>query len=113
MKRFVTFALLGPPLGLFAGLGILLPTFNWVLEGKYSAPDWHDIVLLPMAYMLGIIPALVTAGVDTALANWRVRWRPLWTASFAFMASFIPLAGALLGGFVHGPFILLFGLIGV
>ena len=85
--------------------------FNWML-GEKSIFDWHQVVLLPFVYILGVIPALLTGAVDFALARRRVPWRPLWTGLFGFMASFIPLGGALIGGFVHGLFILLFGFVG-
>jgi hypothetical protein len=72
--------------------------------------DYHQIVLLPSSYVIGIVPALVVAVFDYAIGN--VLYRILWTALFAFGAAFIPLIGALMMGFIHSPYILLFGIIG-
>ena len=111
MRRFFIFALLGPALGFVTGFWILLPAFNaWL--GAPGTFDPHQIVLLPVAYMLGLAPALVTALFDHVLARRRMRRRILWTALFAYAATDLILLTAWSAGTVHGPALLVFGLIG-
>ena len=90
MKRFVIFALLGPPLGMITGLWIMLPLFNLALGARPlfepSTLDWHKVVLLPFAYLMGLLPALAAAGFDELMA--KRRWRVLWTALFSFAVAF-------------------------
>jgi hypothetical protein len=81
------FALLGPPIGLCFAMWFLLPVFELAV-GDRPLLDWHQI------------------------AGRHVRYRPLWTALFGFAASFLPLLSSLTAGFIHGPIILLFGLVG-
>jgi hypothetical protein len=111
VKRLLIFALLGPPLGLATGLWGLLPIMSAWLGGG-SAFDLGQIVLLPLGYMVGLVPALLACGFDETLARLNVRFRVGWTALFGFAASFVPLLGALSMGFLHGPFVLAFGLVG-
>jgi hypothetical protein len=112
MKRILIFALLGPPLGFVTGLWIILPILNWAL-GEPSTFDYHQVVLLPLAYMIGLLPAVGVGFFDALLAKRGVRWRPLWCALCGFAMSFLPLVPALAMGFLQGPYVLLFGLIGV
>jgi hypothetical protein len=113
MKRFVIFALLGPPLGMITGLWVMLPLFNLALGARPlfepSTLDWHKVVLLPFAYLMGLLPTLAAAGFDEKMA--KRRWRVLRTALFSFAVAFFPIAGALAMGFMQ-PFMLLFGFIG-
>lgn len=111
MRRFLIFALLGPALGFVTLFWILLQAFNGLL-GAPNTFDWHQVVLLPVAYMLGIGPALITALFDHVLARRRVRARILWTALFAYAATYLILLHAWTAGTVHGPYLLAFGLIG-
>ena len=111
MKRLLIFGLVAPPLGLAIGVGILLPALNLAL-GDQPQWDWRQVVLMPLAYMLGLVPALITGVFDEALARGKVGWRPLWTGGFGFAMSFLPLATAILYGMVHGPFLLICGLVG-
>ncbi|MGN6461436.1 MAG: hypothetical protein ACTHLY_09510 [Pseudolabrys sp.] len=111
MRRFLIFALLGPALGFVTAFWILLQVFNGLL-GAPSTFDWHQVVLLPAAYMLGIIPALITALFDHVLARRHARFRILWTALFAYAATYLILLTAWSAGTVHGPALLAFGLIG-
>ena len=111
LKRFLIFALLGPPLGLIAGLWGILPVLNQSLTDP-PVFDYHQIVLLPLAYIIGILPALLVAVFDNALARRGIgRW-VLWCAMLGFCASFLPLSSAFAMGFLHGPAVLIFGLIG-
>ena len=111
MKRLLIFALVGPPLGLAIGLGVLVPALN-VAFGDLPQWDWRQIVLIPLAYMVGLLPALAAGVFDDVLARRKTKRRPLWTGAFAFAMSFLPLAAAILSGMARGPFLLIFGLVG-
>lgn len=111
MKRIVIFVLLGPPLGMITGLYGMLPVLNWSL-GEPSLIDFHQFVLLPLAYVIGFVPALIVGCLDAALATRRVRWRIAWTVLFAAAACYIPLMSSITMGFIGGPLLLLFGIIG-
>jgi len=111
MKRLVVFAVLGPPLGLVTGMWGILPVLNWSL-GEPSVFDYHQAALLPVAYLVGLVPALLVGVFDGLLARRNIAWRPLWCALFGFAASFLPLLTSFAMGFLHGPFVLLFGLLG-
>jgi len=111
MKRFLIFALLGPPIGLFTGLWGMLPFLNQSLTDP-PIVDIHQIVLLPPAYMVGVLPALLVGVFDNALARRGIGRRVLWCALLGFGASFLPLASAFAMGFLHGPWVLIFGLVG-
>jgi len=111
MKRLLIFALLGPPLGMAIGLGVLLPALSAAV-GDPPQWDWRQIELLPLAYVAGLAPALAAGVFDQALARRAVSWRAWWTGAFAFAVSFLPLAAAIAAGMAHGPFLLIFGLVG-
>jgi len=111
MKRLLIFAVLGPPLGLVTGMWGILPVLNWSL-GAESVFDYHQIVLLPLAYQVGLIPALLVGVFDGVLAKRDIGYRVVWCALFGFAMSFLPLLSSLAMGFLHGPFVLLFGLLG-
>jgi hypothetical protein len=83
-----------------------------LLLGAPGTFDIHQLVLLPVAYMLGIVPALLAALLDHVLARRHVNRRILWTALFSYAAGFIPILSPTFAGEVHGPYLLLFGLIG-
>jgi hypothetical protein len=93
------------------GMWGILPVMNWALGGA-SVFDYHQFVLIPLAYWLGFLPALLVAAFDGWLARREVRFRIGWSALFGFAMSFIPLLGALSMGFLHGPFVAIFGLLG-
>lgn len=112
MRRFLIFGLLGPPLGFVVGFWGLVPLLNWATGGA-STFEWGQLVLLPLAYWLGLVPALLAAALDLYLARRGVRWRPAWTALFSFAASFVPLSTAMAMGFLQSPWFLIWGLIGV
>jgi hypothetical protein len=109
MKRFLIFALLGPPLGFVAGFWVLLQFLNLTV-GAPSTIDYHQLVLLPVSYMMGIVPALIVVTFDHLMRN--SRYRILWTTLFAYAAGFLPILGALAMGFIQSFWILPFGLIG-
>ena len=111
MKRFLVFAALFPPLAFIVAMWGVLQILNWALA-EPSTADYHQLILLPAAYVILLLPAMLTAQVDDVLARRCVRYRILWTALAGYMFIFAPLLGALLMGFVHGPYLMLFGIIG-
>jgi hypothetical protein len=111
MKRFLIFAILGPPLGFVTLFWGLLGALGLAL-GEPPAIHAGQIVLLPMAYALGLAPALIAAAFDHALARWRVRLRILWTALFGYATAYLILLTAWMDGSVHGPYLPAFGLVG-
>ncbi len=118
MRRFLIFGLLGPPLGSAVAGCVLLPAFSFAL----GDPD-HDslrgpvvlVLTLPVAYALGILPSLLVAALDWLLATHglALRWRIAACMLFGFAASLLPALGPLREGFIHGPWILLGGLVGL
>jgi hypothetical protein len=93
------------------GMWGILPVLNGVLGGA-SVFDYHQLVLLPLAYEIGLVPAVLVAAFDGRLARRGVRYRVGWSTLFGFAVSFLPLLGALSMGFLHGPFVAIFGLLG-
>ncbi len=69
MKRLLTFALLGPPLGFIAVLVVgELISGRWFVGVSVTA--WlYSVVFMPFAYVLGIGPALVAWIVDELLSR--------------------------------------------
>lgn len=111
MRRFLVFAALFPPLAFVVTLCRMLQILNWIL-GEKSTADYHQLILLPVAYVIVLLPAMLTALVDDVLARRKFRYRILWTAFAGYLFIFIPLLVALLTGSIHGPYLLLFGIIG-
>jgi hypothetical protein len=95
VERFVIFGLFGPPLGLVTGLGVLS------LIGPASAmPGLGMFALLVPAtylltYFLGLLPALVTALIDSTLARRATPRRILWTTLAGTTASIPPIAAVI------------------
>ena len=96
---------------MLTGMWGILPILNMAVGGP-SLFDFHQLVLIPLAYMMGFFPALLVAAFDGWLAGRGIRFRAGWSALFGFAMSFIPLLGALSMGFLHGPFVAIFGLLG-
>ena len=111
MKRFLVFAALFPPLAFIVAFWGMLQILNRVL-GETSTVDYHQLMLLPAAYVIVLFPAMLTALVDGVLARAGVRYRILWTALAGYVFIFAPVLAALLMGFVRGPYLMLFGIIG-
>jgi hypothetical protein len=89
----------------------MLPVLNWS-QGGAAVFDYHQLDLMPLAYVVGLLPAVLAAAFDGALAKLRIRFRPLWCALFGFAVAFLPLIGALKMGFLHGPLVASLGLLG-
>ena len=98
MKRLLIFAVLGPPLGLLTGMWGIIPVLNWSL-GAPTVFDYHQISLIPLAYMVGLVPALLRGVFDGILARRNIGYRVLWCALFGYAMSFIPLLSSLSKGF--------------
>ena len=111
MRRVLVFAALFPPLAFAVALWGMLQILNWAL-GEKSTADYHQLILLPAAYVIVLLPAMLTALVDDVLARRSIRYRILWTAFAGYMFIFAPLLVALLSGSVRCPYLLLFGIIG-
>jgi hypothetical protein len=111
MKRFLIFAAVAPPLGFIVAFWVMLQIANW-LAGSPITFDVAQIMMLPTIYLVGLIPALLAAWFDHALAKGNVSYRIALTALFGYAISTLPLAVAFRVGLAHGPYVLLFGLIG-
>jgi hypothetical protein len=117
VKRFLVFAVLGPPLGHLTALWGILPIFNamvgnWRTYDYWLLVDYHQVVVLPVAYMVGLLPACLVGLFDVFLAKRGSRRPVLWCTLLGFGVSFLPLLPALAMAFIHGPFVLIFGLLG-
>lgn len=108
-KRMLLFVVVGPFLGFVMGFWVMLPLFTIAL-GDRPEVSFDQLGILPLAYFIGAAPALLTGAIDYQLA--RRSWRPVGTTLAGYLLGFIPILGGLLMGFMHGPLILLFGLIG-
>jgi Family of unknown function (DUF5413) len=111
MKRLLIFGAIAPPLGFVVAFWVMLQIANW-LAGSPITFDVAQIMMLPTIYMVGLIPALLAAWFDHALAKRNVAYRIALTGLFGYAISYLPLALAYWVGFAHGPEVLLFGLIG-
>jgi len=89
----------------------ILQLLNWILAEQATA-DYHQVILLPAAYVITILPALLTAVADGMMAKRNVRHRLLWTAFAGYVFIFLPLLTPLSMGHLHGSYLLLFGIIG-
>jgi hypothetical protein len=69
-------------------------------------------MMLPTIYLVGLIPALLAAWFDHALATRNIPYRIALTALFGYAISYLPFAAVFWIGFGHGPYVLLLGLIG-
>jgi hypothetical protein len=111
MTRLLIFAAIAPPLGFVVAFWVMLQIANW-LAGSPITFDVAQIMMLPTIYLVGLIPALMAAWFDHALAKRNVSHRIALTALFGYAISYLPLAVPYWVGFAHGPEVLLFGLIG-
>ena len=90
MKRFLIFAAIAPPLGFVVAFWVMLQIANW-LAGSPSTFDVAQIMMLPTIYLVGLIPALLAAWFDHALAKRNVSYRIALTALFGYAISYLPL----------------------
>jgi len=111
MKRFLIFATVAPPLGFIVAFWVMLQIANWMAGGP-STFEIRQVAMLPTIYLVGLIPALLTAGFDHVLAKREMSYRIALTALFGYFVSYGPLVGAFQMGFMHDPGVLLLGLVG-
>lgn len=91
----------------------VIPLISWHAGGEFSFDfERHQLVLLPAAYYMGALPAFIAAMADSALDRHGVSGRLVWTTLVGFAVCFLPIGGALAMGYLHGPYILVFGLVG-
>jgi hypothetical protein len=88
--RLALFGLLGPPLGLATGLAVLA-----LISPNQSMSGPGLLVLMIPTYFLGLVPALVTALVDSTLATRGTPRRILWTMLAGAACGFVPVAAAI------------------
>src|ERR1700710_2562546 len=93
MKRFLIFATLWPILGFVWGFWIVLQISNWAVGAPFTF-DYHQVNLLPIAYIVGIVPALLLAWFDDVLATRNTSYRVGYTAVVAYAISYVPILGA-------------------
>ena len=105
--RLLLFGVLGPPLGLATGLGVLA-----VIGPHHSVAGPGVLVLLIPTYFLGLVPALVTALVDSVLAERLTPRRTLWTSLVGAACGFIPVAAAIGYSGLVRPLWLVWALVG-
>lgn len=111
MKRFVIFMAVMPPLGFITAFWVMLQIANWMAGGP-STFDLHQVVLLPTAYLFGVIPAMLIAWFDHTLAKRETSHRVALTALFAYAFTYVPLLAVSQLKFMHEPSAVLFGLVG-
>jgi hypothetical protein len=111
MNRLLIFAAIAPPLGFVVAFWVMLQIANW-LAGSPNTFDVAQTMMLPTIYLVGLIPALLAALFDHALAKRNVSFRIALTALFGYAISYLPLAVAYWVEFARGPEVLLLGLIG-
>lgn len=111
MKRFLIFAAVAPPLGFVVAFWVMLQIANW-FAGSPSTFALAQIAMLPTIYLVGLIKALLVGWFDHALAGRNFAHRTALTALFGYAISYLPLIGAPWMGFVYGPYVVLFGLVG-
>jgi hypothetical protein len=109
MKRFVIFAVLFPPIAFAIAFWIILQIAN-VASGEHITAEYHQLLLLPLAYMVGLIPALLVALVDHIFAN--RAYGTLWTTLAGYIFIYLPLLAPMMVKFIDGPEALLFGISG-
>jgi hypothetical protein len=111
MNRLLIFTAIAPPLGFVVAVWVMLQIANW-LVGSPNTFDVAQTMMLPTIYLVGLIPALLAALFDHALAKHNVSYRIALTALFGYAISYLPLAVAYWVEFARQPEVLLLGLIG-
>lgn len=117
-RRLLVFFVLGVPLGnivLLLALPVVM-TGALDLAAAYTDP-WSLplIAILPPAWFIGGLPALLTGGFDYILARRSIRpaRRALLTALFGTVLTLLPVTFYYLSDLIHGALPLLVGLAGL
>lgn len=108
-KRLTLFGLLGPLLGFITAFWVLLQILT-VAVGDPPTIHPGQVVLLPIAYMLGLIPALIAGAIDHSGRN--ARFGLIYTGLAGYLLGFLPISISLVMGGMSGPSVLIFGLVG-
>ena len=93
MKRFLIFALIGPPVGAFAFIFITLPVIGILDHSdiEVTLAQLHRfIALIPLSYVVGIIPAMLTAFADRSARNLSAPLRILFVTVCGYFVGFLP-----------------------
>lgn len=99
MQHDLIFLIGGPALGSGVCFFVLLPLIS-ILGG-----DWHAynlsmfisyVITLPLALVLGVVPAGLACIVDAKLLRYKVGYHHAWCAAFGFVIGFLPLAPSFL-----------------
>jgi hypothetical protein len=116
MRHDLIFLLGGPPIGAAVCFFVLTPLISIAAGGNdplFNVSMIFAFVLtLPFAYLFGLIPAGLLCIVSAQLIRHQVRLRWAWCAIGGFALGFLPLAPSFFSGFIHGPYLLAFGLVG-
>jgi hypothetical protein len=113
MKRLMTFALIGPPVGAFALIFIVIPLQAILDDAKIEfglVQVQTFLALIPLSYVVGIIPAILAALADGAARNLRMPLRILCVTAAGYLFGFLPWWWPLKGGGKSSEGV--FGLIG-
>jgi len=113
MKRLMTFALIGPPVGAFALIFIVIPLQAILDDSKIEfglVQVQTFLALIPLSYVVGIIPAMLAALADGAARNLPIPVRILCVTVAGYLFGFLPLWWPLKGGGKSSEWV--FGLVG-
>jgi len=93
MRRFIIFALAGPPLGVLVSIFIVIPLVA-LLDGTAFEPSSAQVetflALVPFSYIVGIIPAVLTGLADWAVRDVRTPLRILCVTAAGYVFGFLP-----------------------
>jgi hypothetical protein len=113
MKRFVIFALIGPPIGTFALIFIVIP-LKAILDDSKIEVGFVQVqaflALIPLSYVVGIVPAMLTALADLGARNLPMPFRILCVAVAGYLFGFLPSGWPLRGVGISSEWV--FGLVG-
>lgn len=110
MNRFLVFGLFGPPIGELVVFFVFMPLLQ-----SFTFNPIAMLFFLPVAYFNGVIPAILVGLADQILdqRGYRLTSRVLLCALAGYVTAFVPILTALMMNFVGGPWVLLFGVIGI
>jgi hypothetical protein len=100
VRRFIIFALAGPPLGVFVAIFIVVPLVALLQGTKFefnAAQVETFLALVPFSYIVGLIPAVLTGLADWAVRDVRTPLRILCVTAAGYVFGFLPLWWPLTG----------------
>ena len=117
MKHDLIFLFCGPAIGSAVCFFVLMPLISFLagdgLMNLFNISMFVSYVLtLPIALVIGVLPGGLACILNAKLIKHQTRHRRAWCVSFGFLLGFIPLAPAFFSHFIHGPYLLAFGLVG-